>query len=131
MAAKPNNGFGIQLCKDIHSYTEKTYYRRKHLQIKREIGGQTFIIDLNGKELFEAYQEQQWLFDVAVIHQELESQPDTELIAQYGFKLSELEPLEEEMASKLRGYLNKEMSWEYALSDTIRSVAEQHKASSL
>lgn len=101
-----------------------------HLQIKREIGGLTVIVELTGNELFEVCQEQQWLFDVAAIHQELEDQPDIELIAQYGLNLSDLKPLEGEMAAKLRSSLNKEMSWECALGNAIRSAAERYKTAS-
>ncbi len=98
------------------------------VEVTREIGGQSVTIQLTEDELFFAYQEQQWLFDLESIRQELEAQPDEELAAQYGLTLSELEPLQREMAAKLRSCLNKEMSWDYALSEAIRSVAERYKS---
>lgn len=98
------------------------------MQITRELGGLTVTVHLTGEELFAAYQEQQRLLDIENVHQELESQPDRELIHLYGFPLSVLEPLEDEMAAKLRSNLNKEMSWDYALSDAIRSTVERHKS---
>lgn len=97
------------------------------MQIKREFAGLTITIDLTDDELFEAYQMQRRLFDIEGVHQELKSQPDSELIQQYGLPLRALEPFEDEMAAKLRSNLNKEMSWGYALSDAIRSTAERHK----
>ena len=97
------------------------------MQIKRKLAGLTITMDLTGNELFGAYQEQQRLFDIENVHQELVDQPDSELIRQYGLPLGGLEPLEDEMAAKLRSNLDKEMSWDYALSDAIRSTAERHK----
>lgn len=97
------------------------------MQVKREIGGVSVAIQLTGEELFAAYQEQQNLFDIENIRQELEDQPDSELIQQYGLPLSALEPLVDEMAAKLRSNLDKEMSWDYALSNAIRSTAERHR----
>lgn len=97
------------------------------MQVKRESGGVSVIVHLTSDELFAAYQEQQNLFDIENVHQELVDQPDSELIQQYGLPLSALEPLEDEMVAKLRSNLNKEMSWDYALSDAIRSTAERHK----
>ena len=99
------------------------------MEITREICGQHITIYLTKSELFLAYQEQQALFDLESIGQEIEDQPDEELVAQYGLPLRELEPLKEEMAARLRSCLNKEMSWEYALSEAIHSVAERHKNS--
>lgn len=101
--------------------------RRMCLQITRGLGGLTIAVHLTDEELFAAYQEQQNLFDIENVHQELESQPDCELINLYGFPLSVLGPLEDEMATKLRSNLSKEMSWDYALSDAIRSVVGRHK----
>ena len=97
------------------------------MQIKRKLAWLTITMDLTGNELFGAYQEQQRLFDIENVHQELVDQPDSELIRQYGLPLGGLEPLEDEMAAKLRSNLDKEMSWDYALSDAIRSTAERHK----
>lgn len=99
------------------------------MELIREIGGQMVTIHLTQDELFLAYQEQQSLFDMESIRQEIEAQPDEELVARYGLTLSELEPLMGAMAAKLRSCLNKEMSWDYALSKAICSVAEQHKSS--
>ena len=97
------------------------------MQVKRAFNGLSITVHLTDEELFAAYQEQQNLFDIENVHQELESQPDDELVERYGFPLSVLETLEDEMAAKLRSNLNKEMSWDYALSDAIRSVVERHK----
>lgn len=94
------------------------------MEITREICGQHITIQLTEDELFLAYQEQQSLLDLESIRQELEAQPDEELAAQYGLTLSELEPLQGAMAAKLRNCLNKEMSWDYALSEAIHSVVE-------
>lgn len=97
------------------------------MQVKRESGGVSVTIQLTGEELFAAYQEQQNLFDIENIRQEMEDQSDSELIQQYGLPLRALEPLMDEMAAKLRSNLDKEMSWDYALSDAIRSTAERHR----
>lgn len=109
-----------------HKWKKPIYERRMCLQITRELGELAVTVRLTDAELFAAYQEQQNLFDIENVRQELEDQSDSELIAQYGFPLSVLETLEDEMAAKLRSNLNKEMSWEYALSDAIRSTAAQH-----
>ena len=53
------------------------------MQIKRKLAGLTITMDLTGNELFGAYQEQQRLFDIENVHQELVDQPDSELIRQY------------------------------------------------
>lgn len=98
------------------------------MQIKRKIGRRTITVELTDDELFLAYQEQQRLFDVENIQQELENQEDVDLVARYGLTWSELEPLKEKMAADLRRNLNKEMSWDYALSEAIRSVVEHYKA---
>lgn len=98
------------------------------MQIKRKISRRTITVELTAAELFSAYQEQQRLFDVENVQQELEEQADIDLVAQYGLTWSELEPLKEDMAAALRYNLNKEMSWDYALSEAIRSVVEHYKA---
>ena len=97
------------------------------MQIKREFAGLTITIDLTDDELFEAYQMQQRLFDIESVYQELENLSDSELIKRYGLPMSALQPLEDAMAAVLRCNLNKEMSWDYALSSAIRSIAKLNK----
>lgn len=65
---------------------------------------------------------QQQLLDIENVHQKPVGLPDSKQIRWYGLPLSAQDPFEDEMSAKLWGNLNKEMSWDYALSDNSRAV---------
>lgn len=84
-------------------------------------------IELTPQELVDAYMEQQELFDIADVRTLLECFDDEELQISYGGTFAQLEPLIEEMATRMRRYIDKyDMNWDYAREEAVLDIAEEN-----
>ena len=84
-------------------------------------------IELTPQELREAYEEMELHYDMDDVRTELDAFDEDDLKEYYGGTYEQLEPLIEEMAVRMRRYINKyDMHWDYARSEAIRDVAQEN-----
>lgn len=96
--------------------------------IVREIGGKKTEFVLTSDELYDAYREQQYLFDRADIEDQFEVS-DEDCVDCWGITRKEAEPLFDDMAAEMRRNIDKyDMSWEYARPEAIREVIRRECA---
>lgn len=98
------------------------------MTIVREIGGKKTEFVLTSEELYNAYREQQFLFDRADIEDQFEM-ADEHCVNCWGITKKEAETLFDDMAAEMRRNIVKyDMSWEYARDDAIREVIRRECA---
>lgn len=98
------------------------------MTITRNVGGSTrqlpitMEFELTADELYNAYREQQFLFDRADIEDQFEMS-DEDCIECYGIRKKEAESLFDDMAVEMRRNIDKyDMSWEYARDEAVREI---------
>ena len=99
------------------------------MQIKRTINNNETVIELTDQELFNAYCEQQFIFDrsdITDVADGIENEDD--FVGTYGIDRKTFDSLLDDMAYEMRRNIDKyEMSWEYARDDAITTVIRRHK----
>lgn len=86
-------------------------------------------IELTPNELFQAYEEQEHAFDKGDVESELDCFDDDYLIENYGMTREQIDVFIDEMAYRMRRYMDKyDMSFEYARDEAIRDVAKEYKS---
>lgn len=84
-------------------------------------------ITLTPQELREAYEEMQHLYDEQDVRDELGAFDDEYMLEYYGGSREQLEPLVEEMAYRMRRYIDKyDMHWDAARSEVIIDIASEN-----
>lgn len=93
------------------------------MKIKREISGKEFEFELTQQELYNAFAEQEFLFDLASVRFYFEDYSDDDIWEEYGRTRQELETCFEDIAVLLRRNIDKyDMSFEYALPTAVSKV---------
>lgn len=92
------------------------------MKIKRKVGRQEMEFELTDHELFDAYYEQQFIFDYEAVRGFFESFSDDKLKDYYGMPFAKLEPYFEAVATEMRRQMDKyDVDYEYALTEAISS----------
>ena len=98
------------------------------MKIKRTVNGTEMEFELTEIELYSAYVEQQDKLDRIDIEDYLRDISDEELMDDYGKTRAEAEELIDEMASRLRRYIdNYDCEWSYARSEAVHEVLSMEK----
>lgn len=95
--------------------------------IKRTFGGVEFKLTLSSDELFDAFEEQQFLFDSEDVKDMLY---DIDTLGEYGITTEDALGMVDQMAYEMRRNINKyEMGWREARDEAINQVlsAEQSR----
>ena len=93
------------------------------MKIKRTIDGQEFEFELTPSELYDAFAEQQFQYDLSIVRYYFEDYSDDDIKEEYGRTRKELEACFEDIAVELRRNMDKyEMSLEYALPTAVNEV---------
>lgn len=93
------------------------------MKIKREIDGKEFEFELTPQELYEAFAEQEFQFDLESVRCYFEDYSDDDLYEGYTMTREELEASFEDIAVQLRRNIDKyDMSYEYALPAAVSDV---------
>lgn len=93
------------------------------MTIARMINGKLVPITLTDSELYEAYAEQQFLFDRMDCEDMCVGLDDEELVECYGVTGEQFESLLDEMATEKRRNMDKyDMSWDFARDEAIRET---------
>lgn len=93
------------------------------MKIKRTIGGKEYEFELTPQELYEAFAEQEFQFDLESVRYYFEDYSDDDLYEEYTMTREELEACFEDIAVELRRNMDKyEMSLEYALPAAVSEV---------
>lgn len=88
--------------------------------IKRTFGGVEFKLTLSSDELFDAFEEQQFLFDSEDVKDMLY---DTDTLGEYGITTEDALDMVDQMAYEMRRNINKyEMGWREARDEAINQV---------
>lgn len=98
------------------------------MKIEREINGKIEEIELTEDELYNAYDEQKFLFDKEDVEQQLaDGYSDADLMEDYGLTRDEAEALLDDMAYRYRHIINKYGALrEYALCTSVKEVLDEH-----
>lgn len=98
------------------------------MKIYRNVDSKNCEFELSDKELYNAYKEQENIFDMEDIKDVFACLDDSELWETYGLSRGQLELLIDEMAYQMRRNINKyDMSWDYARDDAIQNVADAER----
>lgn len=93
------------------------------MKIKREINGEEFEFELTPQELYDAFDEQEFKFDLESVRTYFEDYSDDDLYDDYMMTREELEACFEDIATQLRRNMDKYgMSFEYALPTAVSEV---------
>lgn len=93
------------------------------MKIKRIIDGKEFEFELTPQELYDAFAEQQFQYDLSIVRYYFEDYSDDDIKEEYGRTRNELEACFEDIAVELRRNMDKyEMSLEYALPTAVSEV---------
>ena len=96
--------------------------------IKRNVNGIEMEFELTGRELFDAYMAQQHKFDLEDISNYFFGAEDADLLEDYGFIRAELETMYEDMACRMRRYMDKyDCSWDYSRDTAIQEILKERK----
>lgn len=98
------------------------------MKIKREINEETIEIELTEDELYNAYNEQKFLFDKEDVEQQLvDGYSDADLMEDYGLTRDEAEALTDDMAYRYQHIINKYGAQrEYALCTAVKEVLAEN-----
>lgn len=100
------------------------------MTIKRIIDGKEHTIELTSAELCDAFFAQQAKFDRQDIEDELTYYDDEELEAFYGLDKETIMSLLDDMADRMRRYIDKyEYDWRSARDDAIWDITSEYKES--
>ena len=90
------------------------------MKIRRSINGENMEIELTQAEMWSAYEEQQHKFDIS----DIDAVFDYE---EYGFSEAEADGIIEEMACRMRRYIDKyDCDLAYARDEAISDILEEH-----
>jgi len=93
------------------------------MTIQRKIDGRVYDFDLTSDELYEAFREQEHLFDRADVESYFDDYTDDDLQYDYGIDREELEERFDDMAYEMRRNIDKyEMDWTYARDAAIAEI---------
>ena len=95
------------------------------MKIKRHIPGsrEQVEIELTADELYRAYLEQEYEFDLDGVNNHFDAFEDEDLVETYGKTREELSKLYEDIARELRRLMDKyDMQYDYALTEAIDMV---------
>ena len=98
------------------------------MTIKRNVNGVKMEFELTDCELFNAYMAQQHKFDLEDISNYFFGVEDADLLEDYGFIRAELETMYEDMACRMRRYMDKyDCTWDYSRDTAIQEILDEHK----
>jgi hypothetical protein len=98
------------------------------MTIKRTVNGVEMEFELTDRELFDAYEEQQHKFDIQDIDGFFCCYDNDECIREYGFSRAEIETMYEDMADRMRRYIDKyDCSWDYSRDTAIQEILNERK----
>lgn len=98
------------------------------MTIKRNVNGIEMEFELTDCELFNAYMAQQHKFDLEDISNYFFGVEDADLLEDYGFIRAELETMYEDMANRMRRYIDKyDCSWDYSRDTAIQEILDERK----
>lgn len=93
------------------------------MKIIRMIHGEEVSIELTGRELFDAFCEQEFQFDLENVYSFFSDYTDEDYQDEFGLTKEEAEKKFEDIAMELRRNMDKyEMTFDYAISDAISDV---------
>ena len=93
------------------------------MKIKRTIDGREIEIELTEQELFDAFVEQEFIFDLDNVRNYFMDYTDEDFQERYGLSREEAESRFKDVASQLRRNIDKYgMNYEYAMSEAIHTV---------
>ena len=99
------------------------------MKIFREVGGASMEFELTSVELYDAFCEQEHLYDRADIEAVFNEIDDDEILDGYGFTRDEIKEFFEDMAHRKRHYMDKyALSSESAVDEAINRVIDERKA---
>lgn len=91
--------------------------------ITRSIGGKHLDFELTPDELYDAFREQEFLFDREDCKAVIDDLADDEIFDTYGVTAEQFMAHLDDMAAEKRRNMNKyDMDWEYARDEAIRAV---------
>lgn len=97
-------------------------------KITRTVNGVEHVFPLTLGELFDAYYEQQYRFDLEDVEDAIIGYQDEDVQMEYGVSKEEYMSLKEKIAGELRRNIDKyDMDWSSAREDAIRSVISEYK----
>lgn len=97
------------------------------MKIKRTVNGKEMIFELTDNELFNAFEEQEHIWDVNAVEGYVSLFDNDDYIETWGITKEQYEELVDEMAYRMRRYVLKyEMSEEYAQDEAINDVIKEH-----
>ena len=97
--------------------------------IKRTIYNMEVETKLTQSELLEAFREQQHKFDIQDIDDFFCCYEDEECVQEYGFSRAEIKAMYEDMADRMRRYIDKyDCSWDYSRDTAIQEILNERKA---
>ena len=98
------------------------------MTIKRNVNGVKMEFELTDRELFDAYMAQQHKFDLEDISNYFFGVEDADLLEDYGFIRVELEAMYEDMANRMRRYMDKyDCTWDYSRDTAIQEILDERK----
>lgn len=98
------------------------------MKITRNVNGKAVEFELTRDELYSAYEEQEHIFDKADVEDVFDSMLDEEVIENYGISKSIAEGLLDEMAYRMRHYIDKhDMSLESARDEAITDIINEQE----
>jgi len=96
-------------------------------KIVRTVNGVEYTFPLTLSELFDAYYEQQYRFDLQDVEDAVIGYQDEDVQMEYGVTKEEYMSLKEKIAGELRRNIDKyDMEWSSAREDAIRSVISEY-----
>ena len=99
------------------------------MTIKRNANGMEMEFELTPVELYNAYIAQQHKFDLEDIENYFFGLEDADLLEDYGFIRAELETMYEDMAYRMRRYIDKyDCTWDYSRDTAIQEILNERKA---
>lgn len=88
------------------------------MKIKRVVDGKEVEFELSKQELYEAYAEQEFQWDLEYVKTHLDKYSDEEFLNKFGYTRSTADP--EAIASEMRRQMNKyELDIDYAFTEAI------------
>lgn len=99
------------------------------MTIKRTVNGVEIEFELTDRELYNAFEEQQHIFDRLNMLDYLSDMSDEQLTEDYNITKLEAEKLVDDMAYRMRRYIDKyDCSWDYARDEAFQDILREHKA---
>lgn len=93
------------------------------MKINREINGKIYEFELTEQELYDAFAEQEFQFDLENVRNYFEDYTAEDFRDEYGITIEEAEEKFEDIAYQLRRNIDKyDMSFEYALPAAVSEV---------